>query len=314
MKKQKITIIRTAVGSPPAMGLIKKLKERGLRVVGVDCDPLSSGFYLCDKHYIVPKGNSPNFLKELLKICNIEKPKAIISGPEEELLNFSKNKKIFEKKGVLVLAPDYQAVKICSDKMATYEFFKKENIPTPEIFSKNNKIKFPVIVKPRSGRGSNDVFRVKNKYELKFYFKKVKDSIIQKFIDGTEYTVDIFAGLDGNPLSIIPRIRIQTESGVSIKGKTVYDKEIIDFCKKISQKLKLIGPSCIQCIKSNKGLKFTEINPRFGGGSILSIKADPTIILNLIRTIKREKPIKSRGFIEGLTMLRYYSEVYTENL
>jgi len=313
MRNSKITVIRTAVGSPASVGLIKELGKKRVRVIGTDCNSLSSGFYFCDKNYVIPKGDDPKFIKEILKICSIEKPNAIISGPEQEILTLSKNKKLFGERNILVLVPDYETVKICADKIATYRFFKKENIPTPKIYNKGN-VKFPIMMKPRFGRGSTDVFKVKNKSELKFYLKKIKNPIVQEFIDGIEYTVDTFADLKGKPLSIIPRVRIQVESGISIKGKTICNKEIIDWCRKIAEKLKLIGPSCIQCIKSNKGLKFTEINPRFGGGSILSIKADPTIILNLIRIIKREKPIKSRGFIEGLTMLRYYSEVYTENL
>ena len=38
----------------------------------------------------------------------------------------------------------------------------------------------------------------------------------------------------GNSLSIIPRSRLYTESGISVKGKTVYDSEIIYYAKKIS--------------------------------------------------------------------------------
>lgn len=313
MSKSKITIIRTAVGCPAAIGLIKELRKRKIKVIGTDCNPLSAGFYFCDKSYVVPKGNEPRFLKEILKICDIEKPKAIISGPEEEVLTLSRNKKIFEKRGVVVLVPDYKSAKICTDKIATYKFFKKENIPTPKIFNKDN-VKFPIIIKPRFGRGSSQVFKIKNRNELEFYLKRIKNPILQEFINGIECTVDIFSDLEGKPLSIIPRVRIQVESGISMKSRTIYDEEIINWCKKIAKKLKLIGPSCIQCIKSKEGLKFTEINLRFGGGSILAIKADPTIILNLIRMIKGEKPIESKKLKEGLTMLRYYSEVYDENL
>jgi carbamoyl-phosphate synthase large subunit len=313
MKNFKITVIRTAVGCPSSIGLIKELKKRGVRVVGTDCDSRAVGFSFCDKSYTVPKGSDSKFIPEFFKICEIEKPKAIISGPEEEILTLSKNKNLFEKKNILVLVPDYKTAKICADKVATYEFFKKEDIPTPQIYARSYS-KFPSIIKPRFGRGGTNIFKIENKFELKFYLRKIKNPILQEFIDGIEYTVDIFSDLEGKPLSIVPRERIQVESGISMKGKTIYDKEIIDFCRKIVEKLRLIGPSCIQCIKDNKGPKFTEINSRFGGGSILSIKADPTIILNLIRIIKGQKPIKSKGFKKGLTMLRYYSEIYTENL
>ncbi len=310
MKNGKLTIIRTAVGCSSTAGLINELKKRKIRVIGADCNPLSAGFNFCDKHYVIPKGNDPKFIKEILKICDREKPKAIISGPEEETLALAKNIKKFQKKNIMVVAPSLDVVKICGDKLLTYEFFKRNNIPTPKTSLNKNDLKFPLIIKPRHGRGSEQVYKIKNKAELEFFYKKADQPIFQEFVDGAEYTVDIFASPSGEILSVVPRARIKVESGISMKGKTVYDKEIINLSKKIADKLKLDGPACVQCIKTKTGVKFIEINARFGGGSILSMKADPTIIKNLIKLIKGEKPVKSRGFDQGLIMLRYYSEVY----
>jgi len=308
--KPEVTILRSAVGCLSAMALINELKKEKVKVIGTDCSPLSAGLSLCDKGYVVPRGDDPRFLVEIFKVCDMEKPDAILSGPEEEILVLSKNKRLFAERNILLLCPDYDTVKICADKVETYKVFKNHGIPTPEIYSKEN-IKFPCIIKPRFGRGGREIFRAKDVYELEFYSKKVTNPITQGFVEGTEYTVDTFADLEGNPLSIVPRIRLQVESGISVKGMTVYDEEIISYCQKIVKELRLIGPSCIQCIRGDKGLKFTEINSRFGGGSILSIKADPTIIHNLIKIVKGEAPMPSNGFKEGLTMLRYYSEVFT---
>jgi carbamoyl-phosphate synthase large subunit len=304
-----ITIMRSAVGSPAAAALIHELKKEGVRVIGLDCNPLSAGFYLSDKFYVIPNGDAPGFLGKILRICEIERPKAILSGPEEELLVLSKNKQLFMGKGVLVLCPDYKTVRICTDKLETWRAFNSYGVPAPEVYSKD-KARFPCIVKPRFGRGGKDVFRVEDRLELELYLRKIQQPIIQEFVDGTEYTVDILADLGAKPLSIVPRIRLQVESGISMKGMTVYNEEIIAYCRKIAGNLKLIGPSCIQCIRNNSGVKFTEVNPRFGGGSALSIKADPTIVPNLIRMIKGENPAASVGFKRGLTMLRYYSEVF----
>lgn len=310
MKKGRITIIRSAVGCLSAIALVNELEKENVRVIGIDCNPLSAGLYLCDKGYVVPRGDDPEFLDEILKICNVERPNAILSGPEEEILVLSKNKKLFEELGVLVLCPDYDTVRVCADKAETYKMFKRHNIPTPEIYYEG-KVKFPCFIKPRFGRGGKEQFKVNTAEELEFYRNKVKDHIIQEFIDGVEYTIDTFADLEGKPISIVPRVRLQVESGVSVKGMTMYDEEIIQHCKKMVKALKLIGPACVQCIKDSNGvLRFTEINPRFGGGSILSIKADPTIIPNLVRMIKGETPTPSNGFREGLIMLRYYSEVF----
>lgn len=314
MRKKQFVVIRTAVGSPSSVGMIEILRRKGLRVIGTDCDPLAVGFRFCNKSYVVPRGDSPKFITKMLQICDIEKPDAIISGPEEELLALSKNKERFEKKGVCMLMPGYKTVALCADKLAMDAFFRKKGIPAPRVFRNQEKMMFPLVIKPRFGRGGTDVYKIEHKRDLALLYKKVKNPILQEFVAGIEYTVDIFSDQNGQPLSIIPRIRLQVESGISIKGETVYDREIIEWCKKIAKELKLIGPSCIQCIKSKRGINFIEINNRFGGGSILSIKADPSIMTNLIKIIKGAKSIASKGFKSGLVMFRYYSEVYNKPL
>jgi len=89
------------------MALVKELKNNGVRVIGLDADPLSAGLYCCDKGYLIPRGRDEKFLDEILRICEKEKPNMILSSPEEELLVLSKNKSLFAKKGILVLCPDY---------------------------------------------------------------------------------------------------------------------------------------------------------------------------------------------------------------
>lgn len=309
MSKEKIKIIRSAVGSMPSWGLIKELQQAGVEVIGIDSNPFSFGLYMLHKNYIVPQGDDQNFIKEILRIVNKERPDAILSGPEEELLVLSKNKKIIEEKGTLLLCPDYEYVEICADKKKTNELFKRIGVPTPDFFDFNS-AKFPCVIKPRFSRGSSDIYIAKSEDDLHFYLKRIEEPIIQEFVQGEEYTVDILADKDGSVLSSVPRLRLHTESGISVKGKTVYDEEIINYCRKIAKELKLFGPSCIQCIRSKEGVRFVEVNTRFGGGSILSIKADQTIIANLIKMIKGDKPQPSKGFKEGLFMMRYYSEVF----
>jgi carbamoyl-phosphate synthase large subunit len=306
-------VIRTAAGCLSSMALINEMKKNNVSVIATDCNPCSIGLHLCDKGYVVPKGDDPKFIKEIIKICENEKPNAIISGPEEEVINFSREKDLFDELGILLLCPNYESVGICMDKVKTNNALSKLNIPVPEIYNESE-IVFPCIIKPRSGRGGRGIYKIENEDDFNFFKTKVDNLMIQEFVDGEEYTIDTFADRDGTPLSVIPRLRLLTESGISVKGMTVNDLKIIEYCKKIVKELRLFGPSCIQCIKDKQGdVKFLEINPRFGGGSVLSIKSDPTIMQNLIKIIKGEKPMPSKGFKEGLVMIRYYSELFLNN-
>ena len=138
----------------------------------------------------------------------------------------------------------------------------------------------------------------------------MSNPIFQEFIPGEEYSVDVLADRNGNALSIVTRLRVGVESGISVKSLTVFDADIIEQCKRIIKKLKVFGPACIQCIKNDRGIFFIEINLRFGGGSVLSMRADKSMIPNLLRLICDEKPIQSNGFTNGLMMMRHYSETY----
>ena len=323
-----VRILRTASGCMSVIGLIEELTKRGVEVICADANPLSVGLYYCKKGYVIPKGEDPNFIPTILKICKKEHINAILSGPEEEILPLSKHKDLFLKENILPLVPDYYSVLICSDKFKTCDFFEKNNIPMPKTVyvSKSNvnteeklgELEFPIILKPRYGRGSKGIRIARNEDELKLCISKLDkntDYVAQEFVDGMECTVDVLSDLKGKPLSIVPRKRLSVESGIAVKAQTFYDKEVINYVRKIVETLKLAGPSNVQCIldREEGTPKFTEINPRFGGGSILSIKADPTIIENLIRIIKGEDPVPSRGFKEGMIMLRYYSELYIDS-
>ena len=305
----RMRIVRTAVGSMASWGFILELQKRGIEIIGTDSDPFPFCHPLLKKLYTVPTGDHRYFISEMEKICKKENPDAILSGPETELLSLSKNKKIFNEIGIEIICPEYKSVQICADKIRTYDFLRKINISVPSQFS-GQEIEYPCLIKPRFGRGGQDVHIINNKCQMEHYIKTVQEPIIQEYLSGDEYSIDILADNEGNALSIVPRIRTKTESGISVKSTTVFDKELIDIAEVIVKELQLFGPSCLQCIKNDEGIKFLDLNTRFGGGSILSVMADNTIIPNLISIIKGNEPIKSDSFIEGLTMSRYYSEIF----
>ena len=54
---------------------------------------------------------------------------------------------------------------------------------------------YPAFIKPKDGSSSINAFKVADKEELKVYASQIKDYVIQPFIEGTEYTIDIFCDL-----------------------------------------------------------------------------------------------------------------------
>jgi HAD superfamily hydrolase (TIGR01549 family) len=116
---------------------------------------------------------------------------------------------------------------------------------------------------------------VESEDEKKVYAEQIGDYIVQPFIEGTEYTVDIFCDYNGNPIYITPRIRLAVRAGEVLKTEIVMDDKIIEESKGLIEEFKPCGPITVQLIRQNSTGDdyYIEINPRYGGGAPLSMKA-----------------------------------------
>ena len=213
-----------------------------------------------------------------------EKVDLIFPSVDEGLLEWSRRKQdIKNKYEAQVIISDENAMEICTDKWKTYLFFKTNNIPTPKT---SLEMKYDLL-KPRNGRGSCGI-NYKQNVDSTF---SMNNYISQEIVSGEEYTIDVLCDFDSNPIYIIPRKRLDVESGVSIKGKTVFDKQIIEYTKQIIQALKPIGIINIQCFKNNETIYFIEINPRIAGGSSLSFASSDNWFKAIEYFLKNEKYI-----------------------
>ena len=166
----------------------------------------------------------------------------------------------------------------------TFKFFKENNIPTSETYLLEeaiNKIEigeldFPLFIKPRvGGRASIGARKINNKEELYFYTRNSRNWIVQRYIDGMEYTIDCLNTLDRRRcLGGVVRKRIEIKGGLSVKSEVVYDKELLDYAIKIGEKLRIVEPYNIQAFRDEHGnIYFTEVNPRFAGTHAFTIIA-----------------------------------------
>jgi carbamoyl-phosphate synthase large subunit len=293
-------------------------KEDGGKVIAVDINPLSATLYVSDEAYIVPKSNEKRFVPTLLDICKKESVNIIIPTRDEELSTFANNKSKFEKIGIKVMVASQETIEICNDKIKFIKFCKKNNIPIPKTYSKKDigqlDIDFPLFINDRFGKGSKKAFKVENKKELMFFVNEIDQPIIQEFCNEKEYTIDLFTDFSGKIISIIPRERISTFFGESFIAQTCKNKIMIDEAVRLAKKLHLIGHNTIQCFFDGKGVKFIEVNPRYGGGANLGFAAGANTPHFLIKILENKKiSYKIGDFKEGLIMLRYTEDIFIDH-
>ena len=314
MKVSNSTILIPGASAPAAINTIKSLKmvKYPVRIVSSDTNPISAGFYMSDDCELLPEIESKSYLSRLFEIIIKYNISILMPSSGYDIYRYSENKKKLLELGALPVVSDNKTMEICRDKMETYHHLSKK-FDLPLTTSDSKKInEFPIIAKPRYGKGSKGIFKIENSLDLKYVLSKQNELIFQEYLPGTEYTIDVLSDLDGEPLIAVPRIRVQTKAGISTVGKIVMDEKISEICKSIARYLRIKGPCCIQMKESNEGtLKLVEVNPRLGGGTIFTALAGanfPAMILDMAMG-KRIKIPK----ISEITVVRYFEEIVVEN-
>jgi carbamoyl-phosphate synthase large subunit len=298
--------------------LFKKAKKRlgidGL-IIGADMDENAPALQFVDKIKILPRISSESYLSELIDTIKEEKVDLVIPTIDTELLKLAENKIRIEKEtGAIINLSSLEVIEICRNKFSTQKFFEENGFGVPKLITDENLLNqeytFPLFIKPLNGSSSINAFKVNNEKELKFFKEYVPSPIIQECVVGDEFTIDVFCDFDSNPITIVPRKRLATRSGEISKGLIIKDREIIQDVKKVVEVLKPIGHITIQCIKTDRGIKYLEINPRFGGGAPMSIVAGADSPENLYRLISGEKLIYTEKYQDNFLALRYDEAVF----
>ena len=203
-----MNILLTGAGGVYVKHLIERLDKKLFdQIVIVDNDFNSIKKVKADYKYKVPLGDKKSFLPKILKIINKHNIRVLVSVVDEELKCILSIK----KPNLFLLQPNSFFTKISLDKLKLCkELYKKKinSFNTYELKNYRGEFGYPIILKPRVGRGSRGVHAVKNETEYKKILKRIKNKkniIIQKKTKGDEYTVSVVVDHKNNDYNIIPK-------------------------------------------------------------------------------------------------------------
>ncbi|CAM4075586.1 ATP-grasp domain-containing protein [Kerstersia similis] len=260
-------------------------------IIGTDMSPYAPALAACDKSILCHSVSHPDYINQLIEICLTEKINYIFSVNDLELALLAENKEIIKQKsGAIAVVSNRDAIEIAADKYKTHEFFEQCGIPSPKTYIslgeakealKKDTIHFPLIIKPRWGSASISIIKVSAASELDSAYQTcieaVKNSIlnhfspdnsviIQEFIEGQEYGIDILNSLNSEYIGYCSKKKLAMRSGETDKSTPIKDERFDDPVKKIAQTLKHIGNLDCDVLERDGKLYFLELNPRFGGG------------------------------------------------
>jgi len=157
---------------------------------------------------------------------------------------------------------------------------------------------------------------VRNLDELRTFGRRVKEAIVQEFVKGVEHTMDVYTGFDGVPRCAVPRRRLEVRTGEVSKGLVVKNPAIMQVGLQVAEALGgCRGVVTVQCMVTPRGrIRVIEINPRFGGGAPLAIRAGADFPRWILSELLGKRPrINPTGFRDDLAMLRYDESVFVPN-
>lgn len=286
-----------------------------LKLYGADMAGTAPALAFCDYTRKVCGMRDADYIPQLLRICKEDHIDLLIPTIDTDLLVLSQNAAKFDGIGTKVLISKPDKIAICRDKNYTADFFESCGLKAPRTVNDYQLYHgpYPCFIKPKDGSSSINAFKVENESELRVYAEQVGDYIVQPFIEGTEYTVDIFCDYEGNPVFITPRIRVAVRAGEVLKTEIAMDEKIIEECRKLIAGFQPCGPMTVQLIRQNKTDDdyYIEINPRFGGGAPLSMKAGARSAEAILKLLSGEKVDYSDVIDDGAVYSRFDQSVCT---
>ena len=293
-------------------------KENGFgRVIGTDCSPYAPALYETDKHYLVPRMTSPDYLDVILQICRDEKIDAVLPLQEDELYLIASHRERFTAEGICPIVSSPETVELCRDKYAFFRHLTAHNLPALPTFDSlesfrqafdAGQIGFPVFVKPVRGCGSMGIQKVDCPELLETLCQySAENLLIQAFAEGEEYGIDLYADMHSHtPVSVFLKKKLRMRAGETEKSVSVRDDALFELVKRTADTLELSGPIDMDVFFIGGNYYISEINPRFGGGYphaySCGVNFPKLIAANLAG---RENADTVGAYEEGVCMLKY---------
>jgi carbamoyl-phosphate synthase large subunit len=294
---------------------LARLGVRGA-VVATDVNPLSPAVHVADHAFRVPLSSDPGYIDTILDVCRRERIGLVVPTIDDELELFGASLGRFAALGVRVSASPAQTAAICNDKHATSVHLRRHGVSAAEAWLPKAlpaELRFPLFVKPRIGRGSVGAFPTPDRRALEFFLDYVEDPIVQEYLDGPEFTIDVFCDFDGNAIAVVPRERVVIRAGVIDRGRTSRDPALLDLGMACARALRFAGAVNIQCRVVRGVPTVFEINPRFSGGIHLSIAAGadfPGWLVEMV--LGRTVAPRIGSFTDNLWMTSYESAIFLD--
>lgn len=326
MHMDELKLLILGVGGNVSQGIIKALKnsdfgETKLKLVGACISPQSLGLFMCDKAEVSPYANEEAFLPWLINLCSREQIQMVLTGVEENILAISEQAERFQREtDAVFIASDTDKLEIGQDKYLTCKWLAENGLHYPGFCLADQReaaeklvreYGFPIIAKPRNGKGSNGVAKIETEAELEAFLGK-SDYVLQECIgdETKEYTVGCYVDKSGILRETIVMHR-RLEHGSTAMAQVVKDEAVQREAERICKAFAPRGPLNIQMRKNAAGEAVCfELNVRFSGTTPMRTQFGFKDVEAMVKEYLLDEPIDDCFQVREGIACRYTNEFY----
>lgn len=262
------------------------------KVVASNSEPCPA-FYAADDSVITPLIYSGEYIPFLLMYCEINSIDLLIPLFDIDIPVLAAAKHAFACIGTTVITPDSAIAEICNDKWKTANHLKQQGLCVPETALglqaardaiTTGGLSFPLMLKPRWGMASMGMFVAYSDDELDTLYtvvaRIIRDSymkhesysgtgpeiIVQEYITGDEYGLDVICDLEGRYEATIVKKKIGMRSGETDSALVVRSLILEEIGERIAHVCPHPGNMDVDVFLKDKQYYILEMNARFGGG------------------------------------------------
>lgn len=307
------TVLVTGAGGTGGTATVRTLVETTAHeVVGVDMDPMAAGLYVADESAVVPAATADDWPAEMARVIERFGVDAVVPLVDEELPRIPALRERTDDTAFVL--PRQEVVRDTLDKYRLATVLAEHGVATPETglgteLSKVTANDFPLVVKPRRGRGGEGFAVLDSTGDCERYLAETErrhdQLVVQELVAGTEFTTSV-VGTGEELLSVVPKEVIEKRANTR-RGVTRRNSAVIASCRDIFDALEPAGPLNVQHIvdEATNAPVVIEINPRFSSTACLTVAAGVNELDLQIRDALGESVTAPEGFTAGRYLLRH---------
>jgi len=307
-------VLVTGAGGPSGITILRAMPDALATMFAGDIDAYAAGLYLvpAERRVLLPRGDDPRLADELLAYCRREAVDVLVPTVDTELLPLARARERFAAAGVVVVVASVETLAICLDKAVLAERCAGVvRVPATTVVGAAfdpADVPLPAIVKPRSGSGSRGIRLVERRAELE-PLARDETLLVQHYLPGPEYSLDVLARGDGQVAAVVPRERLKVDSGIAVTGRTLHDDRLDVFARRVAEVIGLTTVANVQVKGDVDGEPaLLEVNPRFPGTMPLTVASGVDMPrLAIGEALGRPIPDGPLPF-EDIAMVRYFEE------